>query len=139
MRANATDGKLFFNVKFTKAKEINLYMYKGDSRRRMKQSVIEENKQAEVDKVYQFSIEEKILLIAFPNLNKDTEFSFNYWISAYKEPVKDEWYEFAGTTGEDVFMVLCGIAVVLLGCIVCVCCYCCTINARNLHAKRVEA
>lgn len=138
MKLNATDGKLFMNIKFTKKSEINAYMFKGDGRRAT-ESLIPENKQVEADKIYQVGVDDDVLIIAYPNLNKDTEFSFNYWISAYKEPHHDEWYEFAGTTGEDIFMVLCGIAALLLVCIICVCCYCCAINAKNMHAKRVAA
>ena len=138
MKLNATDGKLFMNIKFTKKSEINAYIFKGDGRHAT-ESLIPDNKQVETDKTYQVGVDDNLLIIAYPNLNKDTEFSFKYWISAYKEPHHEEWYEFAGKTGEDIFMVLCGIAALLLVCIACVCCYCCTTNANNIHAKRVVA
>ena len=113
-------------------------MYKGIGREAT-ESLIPENKQVELNKIYQYSVDEKILIIALPNLGKDTEFSFNYWISAYKEPEKIEWYEFAGTAGEDIFMVLCGICALLLICIICTCCYCCIINCKNAYIKRRNA
>jgi hypothetical protein len=74
------------------------------------------------------------LIVAYPNRDKDTEFSFTYWIAAYKEPVIEPWYEFEGAQGEDLFMILCGIAAVLLFCIICVCCYCCSKQIRRVKA-----
>ena len=43
MKQNATDGKLFMNIKFTKNREINAYMYMGKGRKADK-SIVDENK-----------------------------------------------------------------------------------------------
>ena len=44
MKVNATDGKLFMNIKFTKTKEMNIYMYYGSGRHEALKSIIDENK-----------------------------------------------------------------------------------------------
>ena len=93
----------------------------------------------EADKVYQVGVDESIFIVSYPNQDKDTEFSFDYWIEPHIEPHIDPWYEFAGNTGENVFMILCGIAAVLLVYVICVCCYCSAINVKNYHARRIQA
>ena len=84
-------------------------------------------------------VEDEVMIVAYPNYNKDTEFSFNYWIAPYKEPYIDPWYEFAGPVGENLFMIMCLIAAVLLLCIICTCFYCTIINIKNWCARRREA
>ena len=139
MKANATDGKLIMYIKFTKKTEMNVYMYKGKAQHQAKEPIVEENKQINENEVYELDVEDHIVIIAFPNKDKDTEFSFNYWIAPYKEPYVDPWYEFAGPVGENIFMVLCLIATLLLICIICTCCYCTIMNFKNCYAKRREA
>ena len=139
IRAKSSNQKVFLNLKFTKLKEMNAYIYKGKTRYDSKEMLIDGNKQVEADKVYQVDVDESIFIISYPNYDKDTEFQFNYWIAPYIEPHEEPWYEFAGNMGENVFMILCGIAAVLLTCNLCVCCYCCFMNVKNCHARRVQA
>ena len=44
LRAKATNNQVFMNLKFTKLKEMNAYIYKGSSRYDAKESLIEDNK-----------------------------------------------------------------------------------------------
>lgn len=115
-------------VKFTKKKEMNVFIYEGDAGKRENAlgSLVEDNAQVEIDKEYSVDIDKGIMVIAYPNKDKSTEFSFTYWFAPVIQPEEVGWYEFQGSEGEDLFMVLCGVAAILLIYIICVCCYCCS-------------
>merc|ERR1712146_832486 len=118
-----------------KKTEMNVYIYEGKSRDTATESIVEDNKQPDLNKIYSVDVDAGIMIVAYPNKDKDTELAFNYWVAPYKEPIVTPWYEFEGEQGEQLFMILCGIAALLLLCIICVCCYCC---AKNRNKNKVE-
>merc|ERR1711981_427789 len=100
LRKEATGGKVSIHFKLTKKTEMNVYIYVGKTREGATKSLVEGNDQPELNKDYMVDIDSGILVIAFPNKDKDTELAFNYWVAPYKEPVVTPWYEFEGEAGE---------------------------------------
>jgi len=40
-----------------------------------------------------------MLVVAFPNKDKDTEFEFKYWVGSWQKPSSPPWWEFEGDEG----------------------------------------
>ena len=65
---------------------MNVYIYGGKSRFEATESVIYENEQATVGETYSINVDKGFLVVAYPNMYKDTEFGFNYWLEAELKP-----------------------------------------------------
>lgn len=96
LRKEATGGKVSIYFKMTKKSNIDVYIYGGKDRFSATEMIVEDNKQPEINKEYTVDVENGMLVVAVPKLDKDTEFAFNYWVAPYKEPVTTPWYEFEG-------------------------------------------
>jgi uncharacterized membrane protein YhdT len=67
-----------------------------------------------LDETYVFDYKEGILVVAYPNKDKTTDFEFEYWIAAYEEP---GFFSFSGENGITnliIFCVACVIVILLL-------------------------
>lgn len=81
MKQNSSDGEVYLNVRFQRMTEINVYLYGGLSRSDALESVIENNVQAVKNELYSIKYDKGMLVIAYPNLNKnETEFAMSYWV-----------------------------------------------------------
>ena len=66
-------------IKITKLKDMNVYLYGGKTRAEATISVVEGNAQLEIGKSYYTTVENGGLLTALPSLDKPTtEFEFEY-------------------------------------------------------------
>ena len=75
------------------AKNIDVYIYIGKSRSSAYQNGTVDNKPAEVGKTYKLKSDQEqgFIVIAVPReLQRDTEFSFNYWVQAEKIALPEE-------------------------------------------------
>lgn len=83
MRKTAKNGEVNLYVRFNKKKEMNVFIYKGElgERHSAKESIIPSNAQVELDKEYMIPVDKGMLIVAYPNKDKTTEFSFTYWIA----------------------------------------------------------
>lgn len=60
---------------------MNAYIYGGTNRSTAYTSIIENNKQVTLNEQYMIEYEKGMLVVAYPNLNKnETEFAFSYWL-----------------------------------------------------------
>ena len=57
---------------------MNVYIYEGLDRLSATKKIIADNGQAIVGEKYQVKGDSGILIVAFPNKDKDTSFSFSY-------------------------------------------------------------
>jgi len=64
----------------------------------------------EIDETYAFDYSEGILMVAYPNKDKETNFEFEYWVGAYEEP---GFFSFSGENGTTNLIIFC-VAVVLI-------------------------
>jgi hypothetical protein len=69
---------------------MNVYLYGGKSRFEATQSMIPGNNQAAVGQSYSIGVEGGIMIVAYPNENKETDFGFEYWLEADLKPVEGE-------------------------------------------------
>ena len=108
--------------------EMNVYIYGGKTRSSAYVNLTMNNTQAELGTVYNVSAIRGIVLVAYPNQDKETEFAFNFWADAEKVVDPDEelkpgqWWEFEGKTGETVFSVLGAIAIIMMS-VTCILCF----------------
>lgn len=114
--------------------EMNVYIYGGKDRFSATEKIVDHNDQVTPNKEYSIPYTKGMLVIAFPNKDKDTELEFKYWIGPYVKPTPPAWWEFEGAQGQSLFYTLCAVAGCLLLCIICMCCYCC----RKSKGSRVE-
>lgn len=75
----------YLNFKVHKKSEMNVYIYEGLDRVSATKKMISDNGQVEVGTKYQVKGDSGILVIAFPNKDQDTSFSFSYIAS--KDPL----------------------------------------------------
>ena len=66
---------------------MNIYIYGGSSRFNSNMTVIEGNNQAQIGKNYTFDYKKGMLLIAYPNFDKQTEFEFKVWVDGFTIPM----------------------------------------------------
>lgn len=78
------------HVKISEKTEMNVYLYGGKSRFEATQSMIPGNNQATVGQSYSIGVESGIMIVAYPNENKETDFGFEYWLEADLKPVEGE-------------------------------------------------
>ena len=69
------------NFRLNSKQEINVYIYEGLERDKATKSLIPNNLMPEVGKIYSVSSNSGILVVAWPNKNKQTKIEFEYWIS----------------------------------------------------------
>jgi len=60
---------------------MNVYAYGGPDRRSATTAVTPGNEPLKVGEEYWFASDKGILLIAYPNQDKVTDFSFDYWVA----------------------------------------------------------
>lgn len=72
-------------LKVNIAKEMNVYLYGGNNRLNATISMVENNDQVIPGKTYSIDYKKGMLLVAYPNTNVTTDFSFSYWLDGYKE------------------------------------------------------
>ena len=73
-------------INITKMTEMNVYVYGGKTRFSAYENITENNTMAELGKLYNISAYRGLLVVAYPNANKDTEFAFNFWAAYDKIP-----------------------------------------------------
>ena len=80
-----TDGR---QLKFVLRKnvEMNVYIYEGNSRENAKKSLVESNEQPIIDQEYVVAPDSGILVVAFPNEEKETDLAFDYWVEIPEPP-----------------------------------------------------
>lgn len=76
------------HLQFSNMQEMNVYLYGGKSRTEATESIITGNSQVTVGDTYSISADKGFLVVAYPNLGKDTEFGFNYWLEAELKPAE---------------------------------------------------
>lgn len=87
--ADATAGNSI-QIKITKCKNINAYLYGGSTRATATKSVVEDNAKLEAGMSYYTKVEDGGLLTALPALdNADTEFEFEYSVVKTPPPKSD--------------------------------------------------
>ena len=87
---------------------MNVYLYGGNSRENATQQITDYNDPVQVNRTYLIDHTVGMLLIAYPNANQTTDFSFNYSLVPYAKedivvPLKlgeAPWHEFQGEDGE---------------------------------------
>ena len=79
---------------------MNVYIYEGDSRFTATTPVIEGNGQVSTGKSYSVNYKSGMLIVAYPDANTTTEFSFTYWISGDKQPAEDDEEATGGQDGD---------------------------------------
>jgi hypothetical protein len=62
----------------TKATEMNVYLYGGKDRFSATLPVVQNNEPLTVGQTYKIDSDIGFLLVAYPNLDSDTEFEFTY-------------------------------------------------------------
>ena len=73
------DVSIYF--KLTKKSEMNVHLYGGGPNRKdANDELIDGHAHAKLGREYQVSVTKGLLVVAFPNRNKKTEFAFEYWI-----------------------------------------------------------
>lgn len=81
--------KIHFQL--SRKQEMNVYVYGGQSRLTANETIIPGNGQAAVGQTYSVSVGKGLLIVAYPNENKqNTEFGFNYWLEASLKPAPGE-------------------------------------------------
>jgi len=69
---------------------MNVYLYAGTSRVDATEPIVAGNEQVEIGTTYKIGAYDGLLLIAYPNKDKETEFGFNYWLEAELKPTEEE-------------------------------------------------
>lgn len=69
---------------------MNVYLYGGKSRFEATQSMIPGNNQANIGQSYSIGVEKGIMIVAYPNEDKETDFGFEYWLEADLKPEEDD-------------------------------------------------
>ena len=146
MSEKANGGEVVINVNFTAMTEMNVYIYGGKSRDSAYENITSNNSKVELNQAFNISAYRGFLIVAYPNKDVETEFAFNYWVSAKRlpreaEPLKPaEWYEFAGETGEAVFDFMVGLAIFMIVLNTILCIVNCWIKYKNKkEGKQMEA
>jgi len=78
------------HVKISEKSEMNVYLYGGKSRLEATESMISGNNQATIGQTYSIGVEKGIMIVAYPNEDKETDFGFEYWLEAELKPEEDE-------------------------------------------------
>lgn len=78
------------HVHFSVKKEMNVYIYGGNSRYEATESIVPGNDQITVGETYSIGVDKGFLIVAYPNENVETEFGFNYWLEAEIKPVETD-------------------------------------------------
>ena len=58
---------------------MNVYIYEGLSRNEAKRPVVYGNAQPNVGSVYKVPYQEGMMIVAYPDKNKETQFEFDFW------------------------------------------------------------
>lgn len=75
-------------LKISKAKEMNVYIYGGDKSEALI-PITDDNNKAETEKTYAVDYKEGMLIVAYPNEKAESEFEFSYSVGAYTEETED--------------------------------------------------
>lgn len=113
---------------------MNVFLFGGKDRLSATSKIVKDNEKAEVDETYSFDYKEGILVIAYPNQDKETELEFEYWVGAYEEP---GFFSFSGDDGIMnliIFSVACLFVIIIL--IVGICCI--VKRKKNKDSNKVE-
>lgn len=78
-------NQLQIEVTVTKATEMNVFLYGGPNRFEATQSVVQDNLRVQVGKTYYIDYTVGFLLLAYPNLDKETEFEFTHKVIAFAD------------------------------------------------------
>lgn len=100
---------VYIRLKFTKLTEMNAYIYGGRSRKTAYENITLQNVPAQLAVTYNISAYRGLVVVAYPNKDKSTEFAFDYWVEVMPPPKKEEekvpahWSEFEGDFGEQIY------------------------------------
>lgn len=75
------------HVQISTKKDVNVYIYGGNSRYEATESVISGNQQASVGTTYSIGVDKGFLIVAYPDADSPGEFGFTYWLEADLKPV----------------------------------------------------
>lgn len=138
-------GDIVLVVNVTKMDNMNVYLYGGKSRSSAFENMTVNNTQITLGQVYNISAYRGLVLVAYPNEDKETEFAFNFWAKAVKKKEEEEvleaakWWEFEGKTGSTIFNVLSGIAILMITITCCLCFYNCFLKCKMRKLDREAA
>lgn len=93
------EGELRLYFKATKMTEMNVYIYGGKDRFSATEKIIDNNDMVTPNQEYSILYTKGMLIVAFPNKDKDTEFEFKFWVAPWTKPEVPPWWEFEGATG----------------------------------------
>lgn len=121
---------------------MNVYVYGGKTRKSAYENITVNNTAAELGKVYNISAYRGLLVVAYPNEGKDTEFAYNFWAAYDETPQPEEvfppakWYEFEGKAGEGVFTTLVTTAIIMMVIICILCVVNCVLKCKANKASK---
>jgi len=78
------------HVHVSRKLDMNVFVYGGPSKFEAKQSIIPGNEQATVGATYSIGSDSGLLIVAYPDLDVNSEFGFNYWLEAELKPTPEE-------------------------------------------------
>merc|ERR1719498_598489 len=119
-------------VKISKATEMNVYLWGGKKDDSLIK-ITDDNEQAEAEETYAVDYKKGMLIVAYPNEGKESEFEFSYKIAGYTA-TKELW-EIVGLNKDDeiLFYIICGGIVLVL--VVCFCLCICMAKRKNNGTK----
>ena len=120
-------------IKITKATEMNVYLYGGDKSEALV-SIVNNNEQPATDKIYAVDYKKGMLIVAYPNEQKNSEFEFEYKVSGYTAD-KEIWEMFGlGKDDEVLFYIIVGVIVFIVALL----CICIAMKKKKPYNNRVE-
>ena len=69
----------YINFQVLEKNQVNIFIWEGLDRRNATRSVVENNLQPEIGRVYTVPSHSGFLIVAYPNQDVKTELKFNYW------------------------------------------------------------
>ena len=124
-------------VEFSKLKEMNVYVYQGQSRFEARESIVPGNEQVIAGRNYTADASKGMLIVAYPNEYAETQFEFRYFVTEFAEK---EWHEmitdwdFNSYEGDTVFLLFAVVAAILLLCLICLC-FCLCRRCTKKHSR----
>ena len=90
---------------------MNVYLLGGKDRDSATNKIVKDNEKVELEETYVFDYKEGIMVVAYPNKDKSTDFEFEYWVAAYEEP---GFFSFSGENGTTNLIIFCVACVLVL-------------------------
>lgn len=84
LKAQSSTSTVNINFLVQRNKDMNIYIYGGNTRYTAPKSIVDNNLPAELGIQYSINVEEGLLVVAYPNKDVYTELEFKYWIEPEK-------------------------------------------------------